>query len=59
MINLTEIRALILEMRALFENGSPAGLEAILPSFREFQKKVNRELFLRNLFCLRYQRKGF
>lgn len=35
MINLTEKRALILEMRALFENGSPAGLEAILPSFRE------------------------
>ena len=45
MTNSNEIRALSLEMRALFEKGSPAGLEAILPSFREFQKKVNRELF--------------
>ena len=44
-MNLKEIRALILEMRALFEKGSPVELEAILPSFREFQKKVNRELF--------------
>ena len=44
-MNLKEIRALILEMRALFENGNPVELEAILPSFREFQKKVNRELF--------------
>ena len=44
-MNLKEIRALILEMRALFEKGSPVELESILPSFREFQKKVNRELF--------------
>ena len=40
-----EIRALILEMRALFEKEDGAEHEAVFTAFQAFQKKVNLELF--------------